>query len=114
MFCLVFCHHAEHTVGAREAVLQQREPAPRSGENTVRVEWSEGFRGSTAAWYLLSPEPQLLAEVPHSGSRMPCPPILSQLHEVPHTTQLRAHPVSGPMLAARDVELAGRCVNSSS
>lgn len=70
---------------------------------------SEGLQ---LARHLLSPEPQLLAEIPHSGRKRPCPapPILDQPPGVPQTTQLRAHPV----LPARDVEVAGRRVNSSS
>lgn len=78
------------------------------------VEWSGGFQGSTATYHLLSTEPQLLAKMPHEGSRGPCPPILAQPRGVPQTTQLRARPVLGPVLAPGDVELAGRRVNSSS
>ena len=81
-------------------------------ERTLGRELSQKWKGLWGR-HLLNPGTRLLAEIPYLGSGRPSPPGLAQRHGFPQTTQLRAHPVLGPGLAARSVEVADRPVNNS-
>lgn len=105
------CEAGLHTAGSTDSV-RLAVKGVLLAERTLWRELSQKWEGLWGR-HLLNPGTQLLAEVPYLGSGRPSPPGLAQPHGFPQTAQLRAHPVLGPGLAARNVEVADRPVNNS-